>query len=102
MLPLYKCTATAGGWCNCRHKQGPSLAPLILHRLLLPPLQPPQGPLCRFGDTAANAGMLSLLAEFEATRSLPLGLQTVAASAAAGCWRLLLLPLDAVKTMMQV
>jgi hypothetical protein len=61
-----------------------------------------QGPLCRFGDTAANAGVLSMLAEFEATRQLPLGVQTAAASAAAATWRLLLLPLDAAKTMMQV
>lgn len=61
-----------------------------------------QGPLCRFGDTAANAGMLSVLAEYEATRNLPLGVQTAAASGAAACWRMVLLPLDAVKTMMQV
>lgn len=43
-----------------------------------------------------------MLAEFEATRQLPLGVQTAAASAAAATWRLLLLPLDAAKTMMQV
>lgn len=61
-----------------------------------------QGPLCRFGDTAANAGMLSVLAEYESTRALPLGVQTAAASAAAATWRMLLLPLDAAKTMMQV
>lgn len=61
-----------------------------------------QGPLCRFGDTAANAGVLSVMAEYEATRSLPLGVQTAAASAAAASWRILLLPLDAAKTMMQV
>lgn len=46
--------------------------------------------------------MLSVLAEYEATRSLPLGVQTAAASGAAACWRMLLLPLDAAKTMMQV
>lgn len=61
-----------------------------------------QGPLCRFGDTAANAGVLSVLGEFESTRNLPLGVKTAAASAAAGCWRMMLLPLDAAKTMMQV
>lgn len=71
---------------------------------LLPPLLHVafQGPLCRFGDTAANAGVLSLLNEFEATAGLPVGLKTAAASAAAGAWRMLLLPLDATKTMMQV
>jgi hypothetical protein len=62
----------------------------------------PQGPLCRFGDTAANAGVLSLLNELDATRNLPVGVKTAAASATAGAWRMLLLPLDATKTMMQV
>ncbi|WIA39850.1 hypothetical protein OEZ86_013298 [Tetradesmus obliquus] len=61
-----------------------------------------QGPLCRFGDTAANAGVLSLLNELDATRNLPVGLKTACASATAGAWRMLLLPLDATKTMMQV
>jgi hypothetical protein len=61
-----------------------------------------QGPLCRFGDTAANAGVLSLLNELDATRNLPVGVKTAAASATAGAWRMLLLPLDATKTMMQV
>jgi hypothetical protein len=70
-------------------------------KLLMAPA-PSQGPLCRFGDTAANAGVLSVMAEYEATRSLPLGVQTAAASAAAASWRILLLPLDAAKTMMQV
>lgn len=46
--------------------------------------------------------MLSVLAEYESTRQLPLGLQTAAASFAAASWRMLLLPLDATKTMMQV
>jgi hypothetical protein len=61
-----------------------------------------QGPLCRFGDTAANAGVLSLLNELDATRNLPVGIKTACASATAGAWRMLLLPLDATKTMMQV
>jgi hypothetical protein len=46
--------------------------------------------------------MLSLLGELDSTRHLPLGLQTAAASAAAGCWRMLLMPLDTAKAMMQV
>jgi hypothetical protein len=70
--------------------------------LTTPPCLPLQGPLCRFGDTAANAGVLSLLNELDATRNLPVGLKTAAASATAGAWRMLLLPLDATKTMMQV
>ena len=46
--------------------------------------------------------MLSLLNELDATRNLPVGLKTACASATAGAWRMLLLPLDATKTMMQV
>ena len=42
-----------------------------------------QGPLSRFGDTAANSGMLSLLESFESTRDLPLGIKTVASSLSA-------------------
>lgn len=61
-----------------------------------------QGPLCRFGDTAANAGVMSVMNELEQTRNLPVGVKTAAASAAAGAWRMLLLPIDATKTMMQV
>jgi hypothetical protein len=62
----------------------------------------PQAPLCRFGDTAANAGMLTLLAELPATQGLPLGVKTLAASSAAACWRMALTPVDVCKTMMQV
>jgi hypothetical protein len=57
-----------------------------------------QGPATRFGDTAANAGVLALLQ----TTELPLPLQTACASAAAGVWRILLMPIDASKTAMQV
>lgn len=61
-----------------------------------------QGPLSRFGDTAANAGTLSLLESYEATASLNVGLKTVVASAAAASFRILLMPIDATKTIMQV
>lgn len=57
-----------------------------------------QGPLSRFGDTAANAGTMALLEDV----SLPPALKTVAASASAGAFRIALMPLDAVKTIMQV
>ena len=43
-----------------------------------------QGPLTRFGDTAANVGILSLLDGLEATSGLPLP----AGSAAAGAFRI--------------
>ena len=57
-----------------------------------------QGPLSRFGDTAANAGALSLLENFD----LPIWLKTVAASSAAASFRLFLMPIDTVKTTLQV
>ena len=61
-----------------------------------------QGPLSRFGDTAANAGVLSLLDHHESTKNLPVGVKTIAASASAGLFRIVLMPVDALKTIMQV
>lgn len=61
-----------------------------------------QGPLSRFGDTAANAGVLSLLNNTAATRELPVAIKTMAASAAAAGWRIFLMPIDTVKTILQV
>ena len=57
-----------------------------------------QTPLSRFGDTAANAGVLTLLAASD----LPLGVRTAFASAAAATWRIGLTPLDTMKTTLQV
>ena len=56
----------------------------------------------RFGDTAANVGVLTLLEAFESTRSLPLPVKSVAGSAAAGLWRIGITPIDAYKTTLQV
>jgi hypothetical protein len=61
-----------------------------------------QGPLSRFGDTAANAGVLTLLNESASTRDLPIAVKTACASAAAGGFRIFLMPVDALKTNMQV
>jgi hypothetical protein len=61
-----------------------------------------QGPMSRFGDTAANAGVLALLDDHESTVNLPIGVKTLAASAAAGAFRIFLMPVDAMKTIMQV
>lgn len=61
-----------------------------------------QGPMSRFGDTAANAGVLTLLNESESTRNLPIPVKTACASAAAGAFRIFLMPVDALKTTMQV
>ena len=58
-----------------------------------------QGPLTRFGDTAANVGMLALLSEYS---SVPIIVKTAAGSVAAGMWRILLMPIDTSKTAMQV
>eukprot|EP01137_Pigoraptor_chileana_P012912 Opistho-2@65776 len=61
-----------------------------------------QGPLSRFGDTASNAGILSLLNNYDQTKNLPVGVKTAAASVTAGLFRIILTPVDTVKTIMQV
>jgi len=61
-----------------------------------------QGPLSRFGDTAANTGMLTVMDNTEATRNLPLFVKTGSASVAAGVFRIFLMPVDTVKSIMQV
>jgi len=70
------------------------------YRGLLPALL--QGPLSRFGDTAANTGALSALDAFESTKDLPVGAKTVVASIAAALFRIVLMPIDTIKTSMQV
>mmetsp|Transcript_67354 Transcript_67354/g.208374 ORF Transcript_67354/g.208374 Transcript_67354/m.208374 type:complete len:402 (-) Transcript_67354:75-1280(-) len=59
-----------------------------------------QAPLSRFGDTAANAGVLILMDFY--LPDLPLPVKTAAASTAAATWRLLLTPIDTLKTVRQV
>ena len=61
-----------------------------------------QGPLTRFGDTAANVGILALLESFPETQSLPLAVKTGLGSISAGLWRIFLMPIDSSKTAMQV
>lgn len=61
-----------------------------------------QGPLSRFGDTAANVGMLTLLDNLESTKDLNVAVKTIGASAAAAGFRIFLMPIDTFKTMMQV
>ncbi len=60
----------------------------------------PQAPLSRFGDTAANTGVLALFALL--APSVPMPLATAVASAGGAAWRLLLTPLDTLKTARQV
>lgn len=59
-----------------------------------------QAPLSRFGDTAANAGMLVLM-EFYFPEA-PIPVKTAAASTAAALWRVFLTPIDTLKTARQV
>mmetsp|Transcript_35769 Transcript_35769/g.90183 ORF Transcript_35769/g.90183 Transcript_35769/m.90183 type:complete len:332 (-) Transcript_35769:494-1489(-) len=61
-----------------------------------------QGPLSRFGDTAANAGVLALLDGFETTKNLPTFLKSMCASGGAASFRILIMPIDALKTTLQV
>jgi len=57
-----------------------------------------QGPLSRFGDTAANEGVKELLKDM----SLSMGIITAFASFTAALWRMTLTPLDTLKTTLQV
>lgn len=68
------------------------------YRGLVPALL--QGPISRFGDTAANTGTLVLLDSFSMTSGLPIGVKTVGASVAAGLFRIFLTPIDTFKTTM--
>lgn len=56
-----------------------------------------QGPLSRFGDTAANAGIFALLASL----SWPVLVKTLAASISSALFRMLLTPIDTLKTTQQ-
>lgn len=58
-----------------------------------------QAPISRFGDTAANAGMLALCAGLT---WMPEGVKTFFASWAAAGFRILITPIDALKTTLQV
>ena len=71
---------------------------LRFYRGLVPALI--QGPLSRFGDTAANTGTLAALDAFETTANLPVAAKTVAASVSAALFRIFLMPVDTFKTTM--
>lgn len=57
-----------------------------------------QAPLSRFGDTASNAFALALLENVD----IPVAVKTIGASVTAGAFRILLVPVDTLKTAMQV
>ncbi|KAG5643994.1 hypothetical protein DXG03_009284 [Asterophora parasitica] len=75
-----------GGWT--RYYQGLSAA-LV------------QGPVSRFGDTAANAGILALLQSNSYLKNLPALVKTIFASLAAAAFRMVLTPIDTIKTTLQ-
>jgi len=77
-----------------RHLYGDGGIPRF-YRGVLPALI--QGPMSRFGDTAANTGVLTLLDNIDSTKDLPVAAKTVCASAAAAGWRIFLMPVDTVK-----
>jgi len=60
-----------------------------------------QAPLSRFGDTAANTGVLSYMDNTNLA-TLPVAVKTAAASSVAALWRVALMPIDTVKTVLQV
>ena len=60
-----------------------------------------QGPLSRFGDTAANTGTLVILNEYESTKGLAPWMKTAFCSLSAAGWRLFLMPIDTLKTTLQ-
>jgi len=59
-----------------------------------------QNPLSRFGDTAANTGILFALQEFQPT--MPVATMTAFASLGGATWRVFLTPVDTFKTTLQV
>lgn len=61
-----------------------------------------QAALARFGDTAANAGALALLNGLAVTRHAPVMVKTALASTCAALWRIAIMPVDTMKTSLQV
>lgn len=60
-----------------------------------------QGPISRFGDTAANAGILALLQSNSYLGRMPTLIQTIFASLCAAAFRMILTPIDTLKTTLQ-
>lgn len=61
-----------------------------------------QGPLCRFVDTFTHTLVFALFGRIEGEKSLPISLKTVVGSVCVASFRLVLLPVDTLKTFMQV
>ncbi|GJJ14203.1 hypothetical protein Clacol_008465 [Clathrus columnatus] len=60
-----------------------------------------QGPTARFGDTAANTGILALLSTNPYLKTFPVWFKTIFASLAAAAFRIILTPIDTLKTTLQ-
>ncbi|KAF5976039.1 hypothetical protein FCOIX_7293 [Fusarium coicis] len=60
-----------------------------------------QGPIARFGDTAANAGILALLQSNPYLKNMPSPIKTIFASLCAAAFRMILTPIDTLKTTLQ-
>ena len=61
-----------------------------------------QGPTSRFGDTASNLLIFSIIANYDPSHIVPIYITTGLASIVAGLWRIIILPLDTIKTSLQV
>lgn len=61
-----------------------------------------QAPMSRFVSTAANDGVEALLAALDFTKEWGPGRTTIVASIVVGGWRMLLMPIDTCKTVLQV
>lgn len=59
------------------------------------------GPVARFGDTAANAGILALLESNPILSKMPSHIQSIFASLCAAMFRMVLTPIDTLKTTLQ-
>lgn len=61
-----------------------------------------EGPVLKFGDVAANVGVLDLLTSLPATSWLPVAVRTGIAALSAGLWRIVCQPVDTCKVTLQV
>lgn len=61
-----------------------------------------QGPLSRFGDTAANDGAMAIMDNHPLFENTPTWVKSIGCSAAAAGFRIFLMPIDTLKTTLQV
>jgi hypothetical protein len=61
-----------------------------------------QGPLARFGDTATNTGVMYYMNHNTNTKDLHISVKSFFCSSTASLWRIVIMPVDTIKTNMQV